>query len=102
MRVNISKDNTIGFINYIPETKELIVEFPDTVIKNRIIKYLNTEREFWIPESQVLDNYRIDRELPIKNLMYMELALCELYNNIDVWVDWKTQTGGTIELPPPK
>lgn len=101
MRVKITKNGKVGFVDYNHKTKELIVEFPDAVTKNKIVKYLTTEREFRIPESQVLDDYRIDKELPAENLMYMELALCGLYNVTEVWVNWETRTGGTDEVEPP-
>ena len=102
MMVSFVKDDKVGFINYNHVTKDLVVEFQDAVVKNRIVKYLNTEREFFRPESQVLDDYRQDMKKPVENLMYMELALCEIYVRHDIWIDWETLTGGTDEVDPPE
>jgi hypothetical protein len=98
MRVKISKDDKVGFVNYTPETKELIVEFPVANDKRNIIKYLTKKKKFKIPESQRIDDYRIDIMLPTENLMYMELALCELYTHTGVWVNWEELSGGSDEI----
>ena len=95
MRVKISKNDKIGFINYTPEKKELIVELPESADKRNIIRHLTKKKKFKIPECQRIDDYRIDYVQPTENLMYMELALCELYNETEVLEHWETQTGGS-------
>jgi thermostable 8-oxoguanine DNA glycosylase len=46
--------------------------------------------EFRIPESNRVDDFRIDRVRPTKNRTYMELALCTLFANTGFWVYWGT------------
>ena len=84
-----------GIIEYEEKSKTLEVMFPDSKIKTRILTYLNTKRDYRVPESDVLDDYRIDGRRPIDSLMYMELALNEMYVAIDVLPEWNTQKGGT-------
>ena len=63
---------------------KFIVSFPNEDICQQIITYLSTPREYWIPESQRIDDYRIDLESPIADKMYFELALCELKSRLGV------------------
>lgn len=43
--------------------------------KKIITEYLETEREFHIPESQQIDDYRVDKAMPTVNETYFRLAL---------------------------
>jgi len=63
---------------------KFLVSFPNEDIRQQIITYLNTPREYWIPESQRIDDYRIDVESPVVNKMYFELALCELKSRLGI------------------
>ncbi len=65
------------------------VTFPDEKIREQIIQYLNTPQEYRIPESQRIDDFRIDWAKPIDDMMYFDLALCTLYNELDIFVTWK-------------
>ena len=80
-----------GVVSYDDKAKKISVDFPVPDIEKRIKKYLDTKREFTIPESPAIDDFRTDTAYPKDNLTYWELALCELYTNTEVWVDWKTQ-----------
>jgi len=53
-----------------------------------VTAYLNKEREFWIPESQDIDDYRVDLKKPIDGLDYFEMALSEMFAEIDIEVLW--------------
>jgi thermostable 8-oxoguanine DNA glycosylase len=68
----------------------MLVVFPSPGVEKAIVKYLTTKREYKIPESNRIDDYRIDKELPTRNRMYFELALCTLYAETGVFVDWST------------
>jgi hypothetical protein len=65
-----------------PVEYELLVEKDSS--KNRIEKYLKTKREFYIPESDQLDDYRLDTALPTDNGTYFELALSELFAKLRI------------------
>ncbi len=60
------------------------ITFPDEEIRQDIITYLSTPREYRIPESQRIDDYRIDVESPVADKMYFVLALCELKSRLGV------------------
>lgn len=61
------------------------INLPDNKRKE-IEKYLNTEREYRIPESNRIDDYRIDKNKPIDGLTYFQLAMSTLHTKTDVWV----------------
>lgn len=50
----------------------------DRALTSKLNKYFNTKREFWVPESQQIDDYRRDVVKPIYHVMYFEMALTEL------------------------
>lgn len=80
----------IGEITYEEETKVIEVIGDHPALK-KVKRYMGTTREFMIPVSQELDDYRIDKAKPGDQLTYFELALCTLHANTGVWVDWKSQ-----------
>lgn len=88
IRVGIRKEGQKGTIEYNSGTKEFAVDFPDTRTVSQINKYLTTKREFRIPESGKIDDYRIDNALPVSNETYFRLALSTLFVNVEVWVEW--------------
>ncbi len=93
MKVQIKKDTSRGWVIYDPKNKYLAVEFPDEALRMKVESYLSAEREYRIPVSQQLDDYRVDKQVPTESLMYMQLALCELYMTLGVWVNWKNYNG---------
>jgi hypothetical protein len=95
MQVDFEHEGHIGQINYDPKTKDLEVDFPVAAGQQRVINYLTTEKSFRIPESQKIDDYRIDKARPTESLMYMELALCTMLAKINARPLWNTQTGGS-------
>jgi hypothetical protein len=95
MKVDFEHEGHIGQINYDTKTKDLEVTFPDESKRKEIVNYLTTEMSFRIPESQKIDDYRIDKVKPVESLTYMELALCTMLAKISVRPLWNTQTGGS-------
>lgn len=93
MRVGITyshEDQTIlGTIEYIDGT--VIIDIEDVVAHGLIADYLNRPQQFFIPESQEIDDYRVDTARPIDNETYFNLALCTMYHTIGVWVNWETE-----------
>jgi len=88
IKVTIMKDGKEGTIEYSEKDKLPKVVFPDSETVADIMDYLNKEREFRIPESNKIDDYRIDKVIPTTDEMYFSLALCTLWANTDVFVGW--------------
>ncbi len=78
-----------GTVVYDVQKKEIIVNFlEDEGIKKDIKAHLSKEHVFLIPESNVIDDFRKEKGFPKDNLTFFQLALCELYINTGVWVEW--------------
>ena len=60
------------------------VRFNKKVVREDIIKYLTSKRKFSIPESQRLDDYRVDNAKPVDDILYFWQSLMELQTHIDV------------------
>lgn len=88
IKVKIRKGGKEGTIEY--SEKDMIpkILFPDAESVSIIESYLTTKRRFQIPESDEMDDYRIDEEVPTLNEMYFALALCTLHTETGFWVDW--------------
>jgi len=89
--VGIEKDGvkgTITFDNVENKKVNFSLDFGDDGVKSEVENYLTTEQEFWIPESDRIDDYRVDKEKPTKSPMYFSLALCTLHSKHGVWVNW--------------
>ena len=89
--VEIMKNGEWGIITYDEEAKAAGVDFPDENVIANVEEYLYTKKEFNIPESDRLDDYRVDKARPVDELTFFELALCTLYVETGVWVDWSTE-----------
>ena len=77
-----------GTVEYNESQHTIDVKFLDVKHKKEIEKYLHTKRKFKIPESNKMDDFRVDSAYPYDNLTYFELAMCELYTNTGIWVEW--------------
>jgi len=91
LKVKIKKDGRTGAVKYDKKNKSFSVDFPDDIVEVEVIDFLSKKQDFWIPESQKIDDYRIDNKYPKESEMYFSLALCTLFANTNVWVDWKTK-----------
>lgn len=60
----------------------------DERLKQRVETYFTTKRKFYIPESDVIDDYRVDEGIPTDNGTYFELALNELTSKTGVDISW--------------
>ncbi len=85
------KETGRGTVKYDPKKQSVFVDFPDEEVTGKIMEYLNTPREYKIPESQGIDDYRIEKKLPTESTMYLELALNTLWARTGVFVDWSTE-----------
>jgi len=91
LSVEFAADGAAGTVRYFEDTKEVEVEHPTAKVSQDVAGYLTKQREFRIPESDDIDDFRVDKAKPTDSLMYMELALCTLYAEIGAWVDWDTE-----------
>jgi hypothetical protein len=93
MRVGFSKKANAkqpsGWVNYDEETKKLTIEYEGDF--SELKKYLTTAREFRIPESQRIDDFRVDKVKPTESRVYLELALCTSYARVGFWIMWDTE-----------
>jgi hypothetical protein len=88
MKVGIKKGKQKGTIFLNEETMAYGVVFPDKKVRAQIKRYLEKEREYRIPESQEIDDFRLERAVPTKSPMHFDLALCTLWANTGVYVIW--------------
>jgi len=88
MKVKISKLGRKGEIEYSEETQQVSIQFPDALVADEIEEYLSTARIYRIPESQKIDDFREESAKPTDSLMHMELALCALWSETGVMVEW--------------
>lgn len=91
MKVDISREDVRGTVEYFEKDKTYVVSIDDSLISEAVQTHLNTEREFFIPETPGLDDYRTDVAMPTDNSMYFSLALCTLHAETGVWVHWNSK-----------
>jgi hypothetical protein len=87
-QVGIKHEGKIGTVTYDEGKKKFKVEHPDKSVIKAVTEYLNTKQEFQIPESQQIDDFRVDRVLPGESKMYAELALSSMHGKTGVLVLW--------------
>jgi hypothetical protein len=85
-KMDIKKDGVIGHIEYdFDGTKvQWSVHHPGGTIENELAEYFSTPREYRIPESQRIDDYRIDTALPTDDITYFKLSLCAMGANTSI------------------
>jgi len=88
VRVDISEGDRRGAVRYDERRREVRVGIDGP--RAAAEQHLTAPREFRIPESGRVDDYRVDRARPTDNRTYMELALCTLYAETGFWVHWDT------------
>jgi hypothetical protein len=91
MRIEIVKDGRRGMVEYDEAASRVTVTFDGPA--GAAVAHLTEPREFQVPESQRIDDYRVETARPTDSRMHMELALCELYAETGFWVDWETLEG---------
>lgn len=88
MRVEIAKGGRRGAVAYDEAARRVRVDFdgPCAEAKQR----LTAPRRFLVPESDRLDDCRLEEARPTDSRTHMELALCTLHAETGFWVDWDT------------
>lgn len=74
-RVAIESGGKKGWIQYDAEKRKVTVEHPDESVRKAVTRYLSSPREYWIPESDRIDDYRKETKRPTESTMHMDLAL---------------------------
>ena len=64
------------------------VSHPDPKVVERVTVFLRAPRKFRVPESQQLDDYRVDLVEPVSDPAYFEQALCVMNAETEVEVLW--------------
>jgi len=92
LKVNIShtEKDAKGFVVYSEQDKSVEISLPDPTDESIVEQYFNNVREFKIPESPRIDDYRVDKVKPIESETYFRLALCTLHAGTGFWVHWET------------
>lgn len=68
-----------GIIEYDTENvSDFKVIHPNNEVVEKVTAYLTSEREFKIPESDRIDDYRIDKARPIDHPVLFSLAMSSL------------------------
>lgn len=91
VEIAVSMGNKKGMVRYWEKEKRAEVSFPFEGVQTAAMNYLTSEREFKIPESDGVDDFRIDQARPVDNRTYFDLAMCSMYSNVGLWVDWSTE-----------
>jgi hypothetical protein len=91
MKVNIHHEGKEGFVKYNKGNHEVMVTHPDEQVRNSVRDYLNTERTFIVngeDHENVVGNRVPMRMLPTADKHAMTMALCEMFHNTGVHVNW--------------
>lgn len=68
-------DGAVGKVTYDEKKGLALVEMPDPAVDGNLESYLRTNKRFWIPESQRIDDYREEERLPTTDINFMKLAM---------------------------
>jgi hypothetical protein len=89
--VEIRTLDGIGTVNY-RKTKAGAVEFkvrhPIAATRRSVSTYLTKEKDFQIPESNKIDDFRIDTVVPTTDINYFTQALTEMQAKTGITVIW--------------
>lgn len=89
MRIAIYKGDDRGCVDYNPYTKEVEVHHPDKQVRKKVYEYLTKKQSFKLGGgSGDIGDFKMVKEVPIQETHYLELAMCMLYENTRVHVDW--------------
>jgi hypothetical protein len=78
-----------GTIEFDPESKAVVINLPISDRRKKEIQgFFSTPRDFFIPESDQIDDFRVDSLVPVDDLGYFKMAMSELYGATGVYVVW--------------
>ena len=91
MKVKLkSLDGEVGALVYDADGKGHVKYsfIGDDALSPKVDRYLAKKREYQIPESNDIDDYRVDVAIPTDNLTFFELALSTLFAQTGIRVGW--------------
>lgn len=95
LKIAIHYDGKYGFIKYDPESQEVLVTHPNSKVRDVVYKYLTTTRDFVTELEKPGKNHTGTTGMiyvsPTDSAEYVEMALCEMFFNIGVHVDWNNE-----------
>lgn len=77
-----------GLIEYFAVDKEFRVTHENKQATRKLVRYLTKKREFWIPQSSQLDDYKIVKAYPFDDETYFSLSLMTAYTKTGCWILW--------------
>lgn len=78
-----------GTISYTQVTKKVEIDLDiPAARKKKLMSFFTEPREYWIPESDKIDDYRVEPHPPIENTDCFRMAMSELYGATGVYVLW--------------
>ena len=89
--VQVRYEGQPGLVEYDNETQEVSVQLENAIKTREAHQFLTTRQTFRIPQSPEMDDYREETAVPTDSIMHMELALCTLFANTGIFVEWETQ-----------
>lgn len=98
--IGSSKDKNTGFVYFDEGDHSVMVTHPHIEVRRRVYEYLNTPKEFRVPQSSEVGSMMLIIKKPNESVSLMEMALCEMYSTIGVHVDWNSSEnvgGSTFE-----
>ena len=90
MKVTLRDTEDKVLLHYSEKNGKVVYSFDndESTLADEVISYLDELQRFRIPKSDEIDDFRVDIAKPTDNLTYFELALCNLYSETGIWVDW--------------
>lgn len=102
MKIAIHHDGKYGFVHYNKGDQEVMVTHPNPKVRNTVRHYLTNERTFIVPGDDNINHKgnRLPVQLmPNKDEGTMQMALCEMFHNTGVHVDWGHEENGYTSTP---
>lgn len=94
MKVSIytgrDKTKNTGIVYYDEVDHSIMVTHSDIQVRRAVHEYLNTERDFTVPETDQIGSMMLLRKKPCDSISLMEMGLCEMYSTIGVHVNWNS------------
>ena len=65
-----------------------MVTHPDPSIKKKIRSYLTSKKEFTVAPTEAVGSRALVEAIPTDSIEFMDMALCEMFFNTGVHVNW--------------
>jgi len=90
MRTAFHHDGKYGFVDYDEDNKEVLVSHPNNDVRLAVKDYLTSPHRFIMSDYKegIVGNRRIETKKPTESSHHLNMALCEMFFNTGVHVDW--------------